>query len=514
MKEGEYMHSDERFTMYRLAYRLVAEGGFDILHIDSGKEEIWLEKLEKKTSKVVRLIHKGFDWRNHLNRDIADVFRKAQAMRKNLLGKHIELYNVYASAYAPVDDWEMLKKPMQLNEKKLLRMRVYYMSQEDLDEEADRLQKDLELAELPRTEEDDLETYQKLLNETMLQKRKETERVFSNGKPFFTYILIAINVLLFIMLEMNGGSTDIQTLIEMGAKYNPAIMDGEWWRIVTSVFLHIGFLHIFMNMLAVYYLGIAVEQIFGRFRFLFIYLLAGIGGGFASFAFTQSLSAGASGAVFGLFGALLFFGLMYRRIFQQTMGRNIIFILILNLVIGFNIDQIDMAAHIGGLAAGFVASAIVGLPSKRKLNVQLLGILIYAALIGGLLYVGVDNNNNSQLNAAVKIEEMMAKGEYEEIIVAATDALDKEGDLEAQILFYRSYAHIELGNTDEAIHDLEKSLEYEKDMAEAHYNLAYLHYNSGSLDKASEHVRKAYDLNPEDEGFRNLYRQITGENPE
>src|SRR5699024_11672752 len=86
--------------------------------------------------------------------------------------------------------------------------------------------------------------------------------------------------------------TSTETLIKFGTKYNPAIIEnGEWWRIVTSMFLHIGIFHILMNMLAVYYLGSVVERIYGAFRFLIIYFLAGIGGGLASFAFTTNVSA-------------------------------------------------------------------------------------------------------------------------------------------------------------------------------------------------------------------------------
>lgn len=91
-----------------------------------------------------------------------------------------------------------------------------------------------------------------------------------------TYILLAVNILLFMFVESQGSTTSVSTLIEFGAKYNPAIMEGEWWRIGSSMFLHIGLLHLLMNMLALYYIGIAVERIYGTWRFSVIYLLAGI----------------------------------------------------------------------------------------------------------------------------------------------------------------------------------------------------------------------------------------------
>lgn len=144
------------------------------------------------------------------------------------------------------------------------------------------------------------------------------------------------------------------------------IEDNQWWRILSSMFIHIGFFHLLMNVMAIYYLGILVEKMYGRWRFLFIYLLSGIGGGLASFAFSVNISAGASGAIFGLFGALLFFGFIYREIFFQTLGSNVLLILAINLILGFVVQQIDMAAHIGGLVAGFIASAIIFLPKRKN----------------------------------------------------------------------------------------------------------------------------------------------------
>src|SRR5699024_2263577 len=137
-------------------------------------------------------------------------------------------------------------------------------------------------------------TYKQRLVQLEQDKRKAIKGVFSFGKPRLTYAFILLNVFIFIFLEASGSSMDINHLIQFGAKYNPAILEGEWWRIVSSMFLHIGFFHLLMNMIALFYLGAAVERIYGTFRFSIIYFLAGIGGGLASFAFAVNVSAGAS----------------------------------------------------------------------------------------------------------------------------------------------------------------------------------------------------------------------------
>ncbi|WP_121615048.1 rhomboid family intramembrane serine protease [Virgibacillus halodenitrificans] len=511
------MYSEESHTLYEIAHHLVFHGRYEVLYINENEQEIWLEKYQNKVSKVIRIINKGFDWKNHLKRDIAQVFQKVKAMKRLLMGKHIEIHNVYVHSNDPVDDWEILKKPMKLNEKNSIKMNLYYLSHSSSEEEMTRLFNDLDITKMPSIKLDETEretrtvSLRNKLHKEMRQKHDEKNNVLSFGKPFLTYLLLAVNILLFILLEANGGSQSIPTLIEFGAKYNPDIMAGEWWRIVSSMFLHIGLLHLFMNMLAVYYLGIAVERMYGSWRFIVIYFLAGIGGGIASFAFSQHVSAGASGALFGLFGALLFFGLHYKKIFFQTMGKNVLILIGINILFGFLVPQIDNAAHLGGLIAGFIAASITHLPKKRDAQKQVLAILIYGFALTGIGYYGFSNNQNSQSYQLTQIEKYLQEEKYKEVVQLTTDSLDKKGDLEATILFQRSYAFIELGKINEAKQDLQEAIKINPEFPQAYYNLALVYYNTGEQKKAEDAIRTAYKLNSENEDFIHLYEQITGE---
>ncbi|MTW84063.1 rhomboid family intramembrane serine protease [Virgibacillus dakarensis] len=514
------MYVNEQYTMYRLAYHLVKDDRFEVLHINDNQEEIWLERYANKQSQIIRLLHHGFDWKNHLKKDIAIVFQKTKAMKRLLQGKNVQVHNVYVSSHAPVDDWEELKMPMQLNEKNPVKMNVYYVDDESGEEELSRLYRDVDGSVHNKTatptdseKEEQISYYQKQLTNSLYNKQKEAETVFSHGKPFLTYLLLLVNILMFFLLEINGGSTATQNLIDYGAKYNPAIMDGEWWRIVSSMFLHIGLLHLFMNMLALYYLGPGVERIYGSGRFIIIYFLSGIGAGLASFAMSANVSAGASGALFGLFGALLFFGLNYKKIFLQTMGKGILVLIAANIIFGFSVPQIDNSAHIGGLITGFIASALVGLPKKRKFLTQVFGFALYVFLIAGLTIFGIQNNENSASYQLVKIEELMHEDNYPAVIDHATKGLENPGDLRASLLFQRSYAYIQLGKTDLAVGDLEKVVELTNEMPEAYYNLAMLYMNQGKNDEAQQMVKKAYDLKPDDKQYQDLYEKITGQKP-
>lgn len=508
------MYLSEQYRMFQIAYHLVRMEGYHVLHINN-EEEIWLEKYENKKSKVIRILHKGFDWKNHLKKDIAGVFHKIKAMDRLLMGKKVEIYNIYITSHSPVDDWEILKKPLQLSEKNPPKMQVYYLSEDNYQEELSKLSKDLGIRLEDNDEnqtdiekEENIDQFKNYLQQTLYEKNQERKELFSYGKPLITYFLLIINIIMFALLEIKGGSTNVENLIIFGAKYNPAIIDGEWWRLISSMFLHVGFLHLAMNMLALYYLGTAVERIFGSSRFILIYFLAGLGGSLTSFVFMSNVSAGASGAIFGLFGALLFFGVIHKRLFLQTMGRNVLSIVAINIVFGFVVPQIDISAHLGGLIAGFLAAAIVQLPKKGKITHQLYAFIAYIVISAGLVIFGLQNSVNQITYQLIKIEEYIATEDYEAVVGAVTDALEHPDQFEAELLFQRSIAYIKLNQDHAAIKDLEKSVSIKSDFSEAYYNLAILYYTADEIGKSEASIEEAYKLQPEDEAYKNLYEQI------
>jgi rhomboid protease GluP len=168
-----------------------------------------------------------------------------------------------------------------------------------------------------------------------------------------TRLLIAANVLVFFWELSSGDTSDGRVLVRDGGLYGPYVAAGEWWRIFSAAFLHAGWLHIATNMFALYQVGTYVELLYGRARMAIIYVLAIIGSGIAVYFFNYDApTVGASGAIFGLFGALTAAGLRLgkpgRDLVQQSAG-----IIILNLVLGFTVFRfVSNAAHIGGLIAG------------------------------------------------------------------------------------------------------------------------------------------------------------------
>ena len=224
------------------------------------------------------------------------------------------------------------------------------------------------------------------INVSNEKKNKKMEKIFSLKKPIVTYVLIGICFLMFVLSNMGS---DIYILIKFGANVGDLVRTGEVWRLVTHMFLHIGIFHIFFNMYSLYYIGPRVEDFFGKWKYLVIYLGSGICGGLLSISMYEGniVSAGASGAIFGLFGALLYFGYNYRGYIGNIIQSQILPIVIYNLFLGFFIDGIDMWSHIGGFIGGIIISNMLGTIENKKYDIS--NILLFIIYFGFLIYLGI-----------------------------------------------------------------------------------------------------------------------------
>jgi membrane associated rhomboid family serine protease len=174
---------------------------------------------------------------------------------------------------------------------------------------------------------------------------------FDGGGAIVTKALIAINVAVWLAMVSTGASLSSPggTLFEKGALFGPFVAQGDWWRLVTAMFLHASLIHIAFNMLALWWVGTPLEQRIGRGRFLLLYFVAGLAGSAgALFQAPLSPTVGASGAIFGLFGAIL----VLERQGTYVLGGSVLGLIILNLAISFYASGISWGGHIGGLIGG------------------------------------------------------------------------------------------------------------------------------------------------------------------
>ena len=185
-----------------------------------------------------------------------------------------------------------------------------------------------------------------------------------------TVLLILANILVFTVVEFTGGSEDTMHMLQCGAAYTPAIMQGEYYRIFTSMFLHFGPQHLGNNMLVLFVLGGRLERTVGKLKYLLIYLLGGMGGNLlclfleldsADFA----VSAGASGAVFAVMGAMIYAVIRGRGHIEDLSARQVVIMAAFSLYFAFTCEGVDNAAHVGGLICGFLLAVLLYHPSQR-----------------------------------------------------------------------------------------------------------------------------------------------------
>lgn len=186
-----------------------------------------------------------------------------------------------------------------------------------------------------------------------------------------TFILILINVLVFLVSDLTGYSQDVMHMLDLGAAYTPLIMEGgEVYRLFTSMFLHFGIAHLLNNMLVLFVLGSRLERAAGKIRFLVIYLLGGVAGNVISLLLEldsgdYSVSAGASGAVFAVMGAMIYIVVRNRGWLEDLSWRQIVVMALFSLYFGFASSGVDNAAHVGGLISGGILAVILYHPRRR-----------------------------------------------------------------------------------------------------------------------------------------------------
>ena len=226
-------------------------------------------------------------------------------------------------------------------------------------------------------------------NKNIIESEKR-ERIMRSKKPIITTALIAINVIVFVLMYILGnGSEDTSTLIKFGANYVKLTKNGEFYRILTSAFLHIGIIHLVLNMYSLSVIGTQIEYFYGKIKYIIIYLFSAIMGSLFTVVLsgTNTVAAGASGAIFGLLGALLYFGYNYRGYIGNSIIGQVIPVIILNLFIGFTTPGIGNAAHIGGLIGGYLISMILGFDKENKAS-KVHGTIITVILTAFLIYIG------------------------------------------------------------------------------------------------------------------------------
>lgn len=385
MEEVMLEKSDE--LVMKLLHFFITEQGYSPIVLHGAKNEIWLENLENSYS-VVRIVS------NYIHNDEQmsfDLYRTKQILRKvkkKTCSLHMEALSLFVNLGESVhmEEYTHFGNISCANIQKISDLKKYPFIIEEFPT----------ITKKTTFREKGAELFMKITRDISKKNEEESKKaqnVFEQKRPIVTYILIAINAMVFLSMYLFGnGSTDWNTLYQMGANYKAAVCSGEYYRLLTSAFIHIGLLHFLMNNYALYVIGTQIESFLGKWKYILIYVLSAIMGNLLSLVFSDTLSAGASGAIFGLFGALLYFGYHYRIYLGTVLKSQVIPLIILNLVIGFNLSGIDNAAHIGGLIGGYLLTMAVGVPYKstrfEKINGWILT-TIFAIFLIYMIFHGI-----------------------------------------------------------------------------------------------------------------------------
>ena len=360
----------------KLLHYFITERGYNPVIIRGVKDEIWLENLEDDY-KIVRIVSGYIHNNEQFKFDLFKTKNLLKTIKKKTLSFKINALSIFVNLGDNVDitkfeDTPNIKFANIHEASDLDKYRFVTSAFPDITEDMDFREKGLELfmkitSDINKKNEDDA---------------KMNEDVFRPKKPIITYALIAINVVVFILSVFNDA------ILPMFAVNRELIVNfNQYYRLFTGMFLHAGILHLLFNMYALYIIGMQLESFLGKAKYLIVYLLSGIGASMLSIFFSNSFSVGASGAIFGLMGALLYFGYHYRVYLDSVVKSQIIPLIVLNLILGFTLSGIDNWAHIGGLVSGILATMAVGVKYKSTKFEMINGIILYLIYIGFIGYM-------------------------------------------------------------------------------------------------------------------------------
>lgn len=361
-----------------LVHYFVTKEGYAPIFVQGVKDEIWLEKVDGPY-RIIRINN------NYIHNE--EQYNFEQFKIKNIM-KQIKRKTLSFTINALNIDLNVADRVEVKNEKNVDNISIHELSE---------VQKNNDIVSVfPNIKTDLFEGNNSLdliinvtkdINNKTESDNKKFEKIFSKKKLFVTYILMGLCFLMYIVTLIMGGSNVIYLIL--GANYAPLVKNGEIFRLITYAFLHGSIIHLVVNMYSLFIVGRQIENNFGKVRLLIIYFISALSGGLLSALFSDGISIGASGAIFGLLGALLYFGLHFRLYLTDALISKIIPIIILNLLIGFTVTGIDNACHIGGLIGGFLASMAVGVPEVENKKDRINGIillLIYISFVSYLLF--------------------------------------------------------------------------------------------------------------------------------
>ena len=380
------LNKNDEIVMKLLHYFII-EQNYNPVVLHGAKDEIWLEKSDGDY-KIIRIVSNYI----HNNEQLGfDIYRTKQIIKK--IKKKMFLFKVPSlSIFVNLGDSVELDS-IKDNNISLARLSNF----DDVKKYDFIINSFPNILEVEQDNKKGIELFVKLTNEINMKNKVENdkaEEIFSKKKPIITYILIIINLVMFIISALDCGdffNISTNTIYKYGGLVSKEYLSStfDYSRIIASGFLHAGFIHFIFNMYALYVIGPQIESFFGKFKYSIIYIGSMIFGNILSLLFLNGnvISCGASGAIFGLLGSLLYFGYHYRVYLSDVIKSQIIPLIAINLLIGIMLAGVNVVAHVGGLIGGYLVSKAVGVKYKSTKVDQINGIIMSLIFIAFLIYM-------------------------------------------------------------------------------------------------------------------------------
>lgn len=377
----------DEITM-KLMHYFITEKNYNPVILQGAKNEIWLENLNSDY-KIIRIVSNYIHNNEQLNFDLYRSSTIIKKIKKQTFSFSMNTLSIFINLGDNVDE-EKIRPSKEMD----------FVGIKDIDElnKCDNVLKVFpDIITDTKFDEEGVNLFMKITDDIAHKNEengKRAEEIFAVRKPYVTYALLAINILLFIIMVFVSGDGiygfQTETLVKFGGNVKSLVLNGEYWRLIASAFLHDGFLHLICNMYALYVLGIQLENFFGKTRFAIIYLFSAITGNLLSLVFADPnvVSIGASGAIFGLFGSLLYFGYYYRVYLGTVLRTQIVPVILINFLFGIVTPGIDNAAHIGGLIGGVFISMGIGVKFKSTKSDMINGMIVSTLYLLFLIYMG------------------------------------------------------------------------------------------------------------------------------
>ena len=376
---NEIKINNNDILIMNLVHYFIKEKKYNPVILHGINDEIWLENLDNDY-KIIRIVSHYIHNNEQLNFDRFKLKKILDNLKKKTFTIDMPIISIYTS----------LGEDVNLPEKKDNIFSIQVSNNNEI-KNPELIEVFPDIVEKTTHKEKGLDLIVKIsdeINKESFEKTKKIEKIFSMKTPLITFLLIGICIIMFFLTYFLGENE----IISYGGNIKELVKSGEYYRLLTCIFLHAGIIHIACNMYSLYVIGSQLESFFGKIRYLIIFLLSGICGSILSIAFNNNdaISIGASGAIFGLLGAIVYFGYHYRVYLGNALKNQIIPIIILNLSIGFLTPGIDNFAHIGGLIGGIFTTMACGIPGKNDNQDRINGIIlliIYICFISYLAFI-------------------------------------------------------------------------------------------------------------------------------